>query len=167
MNLRLSGRSLDVKDLGKLKDFLGDSLKREENCIKLFLSLYTSKIIECFGTLDANTAQTPVSTVMIATCSAEELADQYRCQEIIGCLMYLATHTRPDISFAVNLLSRKCNKTVTSDMIAAKRILHNLFGTKKFSLVFSPGRKDLEPGLMVIEQETRPRGIQLRSPCCR
>ena len=45
-------------------------------------------------------------------------------QQLEDALLYSAVTTRPDISFAVNLLFQACTSPAMQDFIAAKRVLH-------------------------------------------
>ena len=53
--------------------------------------------------------------------------------------MYLATHTRPDISFSVTFLSRFSQHPRVIHMNAAKRILRYIKGTKTYRLIYTKG----------------------------
>lgn len=57
-------------------------------------------------------------------------------KEAIGCLLYLAQVTRPDIVFAVNKLSRFCNNPGKEHWLGVKRVLKYLQGTKDLKLCF-------------------------------
>eukprot|EP00961_Rhodomonas_salina_P214077 2890941-Rhodomonas_salina.1 len=57
-------------------------------------------------------------------------------QRLIGGLMYLSCFTRPDISHAVNQCSKFMSNPRPSHVIAAKRILHYLAGTKHLKLTY-------------------------------
>lgn len=57
-------------------------------------------------------------------------------QRLIGRLMYLSCFTRPDISHAVNQCSKFMSNPCPSHVIAAKRILHYLTGTKHLKLTY-------------------------------
>ncbi|MBW0467795.1 hypothetical protein O181_007510 [Austropuccinia psidii MF-1] len=58
-------------------------------------------------------------------------------QQAIGSLNYLAQHTRPDIMFTVNQLSRYSTKPTGKHWTAIKHLLHYLKGTMKFILEFT------------------------------
>lgn len=121
---------LNVKDLGELTDFLGVLLKRDKNSINISQSFYTTKLLERFGMLGSNPMPTPSAITTPNLESQNEPVDNlYYYQELFGCLMYLSTRTRPDISFAVNILFRKFSKPFMADMTAAKRVLRYLCGT--------------------------------------
>ena len=60
---------------------------------------------------------------------------------IIGMMLYLASNTRPDISFAVHHCARFTHKTKASHETAVKRICWYLQGTKYNGLVFNPSNK--------------------------
>ncbi|KAL0439224.1 UNVERIFIED_CONTAM: Secreted RxLR effector protein [Sesamum latifolium] len=55
----------------------------------------------------------------------------------IGALMYLANHTRPDITFAVNLLARYSSSPTRRNWNGIKHILRYLRGTMDMGLFYS------------------------------
>ena len=60
----------------------------------------------------------------------------------IGALMYLATHTRPDIAFAVNLLSRFSSCPTLRHWNDIKHVLRYLQGTKDLDMFYTNHNKD-------------------------
>ena len=60
-----------------------------------------------------------------------------RYSQIIGSLMYLASATRPDISFAVSKLSRYMSNPGDDHWRALKRVLCYLKGTISFGIHYS------------------------------
>ncbi|XP_056866765.1 secreted RxLR effector protein 161-like [Raphanus sativus] len=60
----------------------------------------------------------------------------------IGALMYLAGHTRPDISFAVNLLSRFSSCPTQRHWNGIRHVLRYLQGTKDLGLMFTNQSKE-------------------------
>lgn len=64
-------------------------------------------------------------------------------RELVGCLTYLASSTRPDISFIVSSLGQFNNKFDESHWKAAKRVLRYLKGTRNLGLVYRPTSEPL------------------------
>jgi hypothetical protein len=60
--------------------------------------------------------------------------DQYG--EIVGSLLYLSVHTRPDLAHALGVLSRFMQQPTDIHVMAAKRVLRYLKGTYHFGLLF-------------------------------
>ncbi|XP_056697613.1 secreted RxLR effector protein 161-like [Spinacia oleracea] len=60
----------------------------------------------------------------------------------IGALMYLASHTRPDISFTVNLLARFSSCPTQRHWNGIKHVLRYLQGTKDMGLFFPNQTKE-------------------------
>ena len=56
---------------------------------------------------------------------------------MIGCLMYAAIMTRPDISFAVSYLSQYLDSPRTTHLNAVARVFRYLSGTKNLKLTLS------------------------------
>ncbi|XP_049948020.1 uncharacterized protein LOC126456313 [Schistocerca serialis cubense] len=90
---------------------------------------------------------TPVKTPMEAELKlwdmqGDKIQEQY--QELIGCLLYISTNTRPDISYAANVLSQYYCKFTSVHWKAAKRVLRYVKGTIDYGIVFDKGDfKDL------------------------
>nr|GEU68731.1 putative reverse transcriptase domain-containing protein [Tanacetum cinerariifolium] len=71
-----------------------------------------------------------------------ELVNPTEYRSIVGGLRYL-THTRPDISFAVAIVSRFMEKPTIKHLQAVKRILRYVKGTLGYGLKYSKGGKDI------------------------
>ena len=83
--------------------------------------------------LDCNPAKTPAETgnQLVKADEKEPLLNQHQYSSAVGSLMYLATTTRPDITFAVGMLARFSSKPNKSHWTALKRVLRYLKGTVK------------------------------------
>ena len=90
----------------------------------------------------------PVATPMDAKASYDKLSDEDErfdrttYQQAIGCLTYLATHTRPDISASVGILSKFMADPGPTHWSGVKRILRYLQGTRSYGLVFTGESRD-------------------------
>ena len=60
----------------------------------------------------------------------EDLAPLQEYQSLVGSLLYIARHTRPEISIHINLLGRRTPKASQSNMQAALQILRYLMSTQ-------------------------------------
>jgi len=66
----------------------------------------------------------------------DNIADISLYQQIIGSLMYLVIGTRPDLAFAISLLSQFSSKPTVEHLGAAKRILRYIKGTRDHTLTY-------------------------------
>lgn len=64
-------------------------------------------------------------------------------QEAIGSLMFLSIVSRPDISFAVNLVSKYLNRHNEEHWRAVKRIFSYVSGTIKYGIEYRSGGSEL------------------------
>jgi hypothetical protein len=64
-------------------------------------------------------------------------------REAVGFLIFLVLVSRPDISYAVNLVSRFCNKPSHSHWSAVKRIFKYLIGTINYGILYESGGRKL------------------------
>lgn len=126
----VASRNIETIDyiLGKLSEtfemtvgdssvFVGIQIKHDRNEKKMLIhqSAYTKKIIEKFRMSDTKPLCVPADpNVKLAPCTAEdERATDVPFREAIGSLVFLASITRPDIAFAVNMVSRHTNDYTT------------------------------------------------------
>lgn len=79
-----------------------------------------------------------ISTLIENKCSLNQnnVKTTASYKEFIECLMYLATHTRPDISFSVVFLNKKQSNPTEYHWICLKRLLRYIKGTKTVCLNF-------------------------------
>jgi hypothetical protein len=63
--------------------------------------------------------------------------DQLRYSRMIGSLMYLASATRPNISFAVSKLNRLTSNLEDDHWRALERVMHYLIGTMDYGIYYS------------------------------
>lgn len=105
---------------------------------------YIQDILKRFGMANANPVSTPLDpNVKLVPSNEDKLRGAslpYR--ELVGALMYVATCTRPDISFAVSYLSQFGTCYDSTHWTAAKRILRYLKGSLELGLKY---RRTEEP----------------------
>jgi len=87
-----------------------------------------------FGYSDCTSAPTPYDPSMLLRKNQKIARDQLRYSQIIGSLMYLASATRPDISFAVSKLSRFVSNSGDDHWRALERVLRYLKGTMSYDI---------------------------------
>ena len=66
----------------------------------------------------------------------EPMTDSWNYRSIVGMLLYLATNTRPDISFAVSQVARFSHNPKKSHATAVKTIIRYLAGTKDKGVIY-------------------------------
>lgn len=135
-----------IRNLGNVQQCLGIEFSREGNNITLSQRGYIREILERFGMSDCNPISTPVDpnakldkAKKISSSDEEDLL--YR--ELVGCLTYLASSTRLDISFAAGYLGQYNNYFDESHWKAAKRVLRYLKGTMDLGLTYCSNSKPL------------------------
>jgi hypothetical protein len=79
-----------------------------------------------FGFIDGKSSPTPYDSSVILRKKKNEPTDQLKYSQIIGSLMYLASMTRPAISFAVSKLSRLMSNPGIDHWHALERVMHLL-----------------------------------------
>ena len=95
--------NFEMKDLGEADIIHNIKLLREGNSgVTLVQSHYVEKMLNRFGYSDCTSAPTPYDPSMLLRKNRKIARDQLRYSQIIDSLMYLASATRPDISFAVS-----------------------------------------------------------------
>lgn len=133
-NCRLS---LRWKNLGGLKYFLGIEVSRSKQGIILSQRKYVLDLLSEVGLLECKPADTPiVQNHQLGVYVDQVPTGKERYQRIVGKLIYLS-HTRPDIAYAVSVVSQFMH---CPHMNAVTRILRHL--------KYSPGK-----GLMFTKND--------------
>lgn len=121
--------------------YLGMKIEQNQNEITINQPSYTKKILQRFKMNQANSAATPIEKGMGTHeqhfYNDKKLEKSVPYREAIGSLLYLSTISRPDISFAVNYLSRFNSEPMKSHGTMVKRIFEYLQGTLNFGVAFN------------------------------
>ncbi|CAI7891580.1 unnamed protein product, partial [Closterium sp. NIES-53] len=128
-------------DLGELHSYLGLQITRDKarRTITLTQSHMVHQVLQRFGFQFSSPQPTPLSTdhSVSAPPSDESVEPSGPYPELVGCLMYLMTCTRPDLTYPLSLVARYVapggHRKVHWD--AAKRVLRYLCGTSSMGLV--------------------------------
>jgi hypothetical protein len=131
------------RDLGEATYFLGMSIVRDREHRKLFLAqpTYTAEILDRFGMASARPRRTPIDVNDKLSKFGDDVSveETQRYPELIGCLLYLSSSTRPDIAQAVGVLSRFTSCPKAHHLTATHQVLKYLAGTTNLGLQYSPG----------------------------
>ncbi|CAI5533583.1 unnamed protein product [Closterium sp. Naga37s-1] len=128
-------------DLGELTSYLGLRITRDraQRTITLTQSHMVHQVLQRFGFMYSSPLSTPLPTghSLSAPPSDESVEPSGLYPELVGCLMYLMTCTRPDLAYPLSLLARYVapgrHRKVHWD--AAKRVLRYLCITSGMGLV--------------------------------
>jgi hypothetical protein len=123
----------EMKDLGMMHYFLGQEVWQRTDEIFLSQGKYTVGILKKFSMTECKSMPTPM--VMDLKKMNDDDSDEIDPQ-LIGSLMYLV-NTRPDICYAVNVLSQFMSQPRQTHWIATKHVLRYLRGTVGYGLRYA------------------------------
>jgi Reverse transcriptase (RNA-dependent DNA polymerase) len=129
------GKEFEVKDLGQLRYFLGIEIARGAERIVLSQRKYVLDLLTEIGMLGCRPAVAPIDQKFKLSAEVGEPVDREMYQRLFGRLIYLS-HTRPDISFAVNVVSRYMHDPREGHMDAVYQILRYLKNAPGKGLIF-------------------------------
>lgn len=144
----------EMKDLGVSKFCLGLQIEHFPSGIFIHQANYIEKMLKRFNMDKAH----PLSSPMVVRSLISEkdpfrprgkgdkvLGPEVPYLSAIGALMYLANNTRPDISFAVNLLARYNSEPTYRHWKGIKHVFRYLSGTRDMGLFYrSPNLLDIQ-----------------------
>ncbi|CAI7798452.1 unnamed protein product [Closterium sp. NIES-54] len=133
-------------DLGELRSYLGLQITRDRarRTITLTQSHMVQQVLQRFGFTYSSPQATPLPTrhSLSALPSDESVKSSGPYPELVGCLMYLMTCTRPDLAYPLSILARYVapGRHRPENMTTAKRVLRYLCSTSGMGLVLG-GRR--------------------------
>ena len=144
---------ITITNLGKLHWILGIKVKCVWECCTIHLSQcsYIDSMLCRYGFDDLKPILLPMEASIRLT-SAQSLSTMQEIarmcnipyQEAVGSLMYASLGTRPDITYAVQMVSWFSKNPGEAHWEAVKRIFCYLKGTKEFWLTYGGPQKELK-----------------------
>ncbi|CAI7729228.1 unnamed protein product [Closterium sp. NIES-53] len=128
-------------DLGEVRSYLGLQITRDRarRTITLTQSHMVQQVLQRFDFTYSSPQATPLSTrhSLSALPSDESVEPSGLYPELVGCLMYLMTCTRPDLAYPLSILARYVapGRHRPEHMVASKRVLRYLCSTSGLGLV--------------------------------
>ena len=141
-------KQFDMKDLGEANYILGIKLlqDRKNKVLALSQALYIDKILSRFSMENSKKGTLPFrhEVHLSKEQSPKTLEQKERMSRIpfsltVGSLMYVMLCTRPDICYAVGIISRNQSDPGEEHWIVVKHILKYLRRTRDYMLVYSSG----------------------------
>ncbi|CAI7909210.1 unnamed protein product [Closterium sp. NIES-54] len=135
-------------DLGELRTYLGLQITRDraQRTITLTQAHMVQQVLQRFDFTYSSPQATPLSTRhSLSTLPSDESVEPSGLYlELVGCLMYLMTCTRPDLAYPLSILARYVapSRHRPEHMAAAKRVLRYLCSTSGMGLVLG-GRSEV------------------------
>ncbi|KAL6974688.1 Beta-galactosidase 8 [Sarracenia purpurea var. burkii] len=131
----LLAKEFEIKELGAMQYFLGMEVARSEKGILISQRKYTLDLLKETGMLGCKPVDTPIE-VNHHLGSEGEHTDKERYQRLVGRLIYLS-HTRPDISYAVGVVSQFMHDPRVPHLDVVYRILRYLKSAPGKGILFS------------------------------
>ena len=139
-------KEYEIKDLGAAKYILGIELDYagstpSNRIITLRQSKYAYEILHRFNMLECKPVVVPIDTGIDTSDNGADEVTEEPYNELVGSLIYLVQCTRPDLAFAVGVLSRHLKNPTRRDWERAKRVLRYLKGTIDYGVQYREDRK--------------------------
>jgi len=128
-------KEFEVKDLGQLRYFLGIEVARSQKGILLTQRKYVLDLLNETGMLGCRPASYPIDPNHKLCAESGDPVNKDRYQRLVGRLIYLC-HTRPDISYAVSVVSSYMHDPRSGHLDAVYRILRYLKSSPGKGLMF-------------------------------
>ncbi|CAM8917427.1 unnamed protein product [Rhodiola kirilowii] len=111
-----------IKDLGKLRYFLGFEVSRSSEGLFLNHRKYELELISEVGLLACKPSSTPMDTKhKLGLSTAPIMADPSPYRRLVGQLIYL-TNTTPDLAYSVHILSQFMNQPTVCHLTVTHKV---------------------------------------------
>ena len=126
-----------MTDIGLLRQFLGLEIEKYERGIRMIPPKYASDLLNKFNMSDFKASKCPfLSGIILGEFDNSPLVDCTLYMQLVGSLLYL-THTRPDFSYDVSVVTRFMHQPHELHWKASKTILQYVQGTNSFGLHYA------------------------------
>nr|XP_027186647.1 uncharacterized protein LOC113784610 [Cicer arietinum] len=126
-----------MTDIGPMSYYLGLEVKQLEECIFISQENYANEVLKKFKMFDCNLVNTLMeSRLKLSKFEDGQKEDTSFFKSLVGSIRYL-TCTRPDILYAVGVVSRFMEAPTNTHMKVIKRILRYLKDTLDYGLFYS------------------------------
>jgi len=130
-----------MTDNGEVNYMLGIKISMAAAGARLSQTAYINGVLERFGMSGCASVPTPMTHAGSELGPREDgkatKTEIHDYASMLGCLLWIAQCTRPDISYAVSKLARYMANPSLDHFKAAKRILRYLSGTSNLGLVYT------------------------------
>lgn len=126
----------EIKALGRLKYFLGIEVAHSKQGIFISQQKYVTDLLKETGKTACKPASTPIDpNLRLGEAENDATVDKEMYQRLVGRLIYLS-HTRPDIAYAVSVISQFMHSPKEAHLQVAYRVLQYLKGTPGKGILF-------------------------------
>lgn len=129
-----------MKDLGLAKNYLGITIKQNKGATIISQEKYLLAVLDKFKMTNCKAISTPMdqnfNVELLKRDKSESIDVEMKCRQLIGCLMYAVSGTRPDLCVAVGFLSRFQHCASEILLKSLKRVLRYIKGTLTLSLIY-------------------------------
>jgi hypothetical protein len=128
-----------MTDLGRISTYLGIEFEFTTTGLRLHQTKFAQSILDDFGMTEANSTLIPLPDgLKLWTDMEAALVDPVTYQSLVGKLIFL-THTRPDLAYSINLVSRFMHSPQLPHLQAVKSILRHIKAIVSMGLLYKKG----------------------------
>ena len=137
--------SFEIKLTENPKRFIGLSLNVRNEKIEIDQCAYVDGCIKRYGLEDSKETKTPMEKGLnLGKTNSNSSLCVLKFQKMLGSINYVMERTRPDVNYAVNVLSRKTNVANEEHYRYLQRVLRYLKGTRTTKLIYD-SKEDAAP----------------------
>lgn len=129
-------KEFEVKDMGQLRYFLGIEVSRSPKGIYLSQRKYILDLLSETGMTGCHSAYTPIEQNHRLVREGGSPVDREQYQRLVGRLIYLS-HTRPDIAYAMIVVSQFMHDPRSHHLHAGMRIIRCFKGCPGRGLLYA------------------------------
>ena len=137
---REMSKNFKMSDLGMLNYYLGIKVQQSTTSITICQGAYVKKLLDKVGLADSNPTMTPMEDrLQLRKAGTMTAIDATNYHSIIGSLHYLV-NTRLDLAYSIGYMSRFIKALREEHLVAVKRILCYVAGTRGRGVRYCAGR---------------------------